>query len=216
LSEPALVVEERPASGGAEGLLVLHHGRGTDERDLLGLADLLDPERRLRVVSPRAPLELPGSPGHHWYVVRRVGFPDAETFEASYTMLSALHDELWRSGDVPAERTILGGFSMGAVMSYATGLGPGRPRPAGVMALSGFVPTVEGWQPDLAARAQLPVLIAHGALDPVIEVEFARRARSLLEPAGLDVEYLEFPGGHHVDSSEAAAARAWIERALAL
>jgi phospholipase/carboxylesterase len=57
---------ERAASGEPEGLLVLHHGRGVDERDLIGLADLLDPERRLRVVTPRAPLTLPGSPGYHW------------------------------------------------------------------------------------------------------------------------------------------------------
>jgi phospholipase/carboxylesterase len=47
---------ERAAGGDPEGLLVLHHGRGTDASDLLGLADLLDPERRLRVVTPRAPL----------------------------------------------------------------------------------------------------------------------------------------------------------------
>jgi phospholipase/carboxylesterase len=64
-------------------LLVLHHGRGTDERDLLGLADALDPARRLQVVSPRAPLQLPGSPGYHWYLVPRVGYPDRDTFHAA-------------------------------------------------------------------------------------------------------------------------------------
>ena len=66
---------ERPADGQAAGLLVLHHGRGSDERDLLGLADVLDPARRLHVVTPRAPLTL-GGPGYHWYVVPRVGYPD--------------------------------------------------------------------------------------------------------------------------------------------
>jgi phospholipase/carboxylesterase len=63
---PELVHAERPAVGDAEGLLVLHHGRGSDEHDLLGLADVLDPERRLHVVTPRAPLQHPGWPGHHW------------------------------------------------------------------------------------------------------------------------------------------------------
>ena len=63
---------ERPAAGDPAGLLVLHHGRGTDERDLIGIADLIDPERRLRVATPRAPLQLPGSPGYHWYLVPRV------------------------------------------------------------------------------------------------------------------------------------------------
>ena len=76
------------------GLLVLHHGRGSDENDLLSLADVLDPERRLHVVTPRAPLELPGWPGFHWYVVPRVGYPDPETFHRAYDELAAFHDEL--------------------------------------------------------------------------------------------------------------------------
>ena len=79
-----LIYRERPAAGEAEGLLVLHHGRGADEHDLLGLADVLDPERRLHVVTPRAPLTLAGWPGYHWYVVPRVGYPDHDTFHAAY------------------------------------------------------------------------------------------------------------------------------------
>jgi phospholipase/carboxylesterase len=88
----SLAYRERPASGAAEGLLVLHHGRGSDENDLLGLADVLDPERRLHVVTPQGPLTLPGWPGHHWYVVPRVGYPDPDTFQASYAKLGAFHD----------------------------------------------------------------------------------------------------------------------------
>src|SRR4051794_34339471 len=91
----ALIYIERPAAGRANGLLVLHHGRGSDERDLLGLADALDPEGRLHVVSARAPLQLPGSPGYHWYLVPRVGYPDPETFRAARGALAELHDELW-------------------------------------------------------------------------------------------------------------------------
>ena len=74
----APVFRERPAAGEASGLLVLHHGRGTDEHDLLPLADALDPRKRLHVVTPRAPLTLPGWAGHHWYVVPRVGYPDRD------------------------------------------------------------------------------------------------------------------------------------------
>src|ERR671910_3812869 len=95
---------ERAAGAEPEGLLILHHGRGTDERDLLGLADLLDPERRLRVVTPRAPLTLPGSPGYHWYVVPRVGYPDPQTFEAAREALAELHDDLWEESVVGPER----------------------------------------------------------------------------------------------------------------
>src|SRR5690242_15988891 len=180
----SLTYLERPSSGEPEGLLVLHHGRGTDERDLLPLADVFDADRRLHVVTPRAPLRLQGSPGYHWYLVPRVGYPDPETFDAARTALGQLHDELWERTGVPPERTVLGGFSMGTVMSYATALSADRPAPTAVMALSGFVPTVEGWEPELAGRETIKVLISHGSLDPVIGVDFARSARDQLLAAG--------------------------------
>ncbi len=95
---------------------------------------------------------------------------------------------------------------MGCVMSYATGLGPGRPSPAGILAMSGFIPTVDGWEPELGTRGGLPVLVTHGARDPVIGVEFARDARRRLEPAGLALDYHEHQGGHHLDPATAAVA----------
>jgi phospholipase/carboxylesterase len=207
-----LVYRSRPAERERAGLLVLHHGRGTDENDLFGLADLLDSERRLDVVAPRAPFRFDGAPGFHWYAVPRVGYPDHDTFHASYARLAPFHDALWEATGVPPERTILGGFSMGSVMSYATGLGAGRPQPAGILAFSGFVPTttVDGWAPELETRAGLPVLIAHGRNDEVIDVSFARRARDLLEAGGLAVVYLESEVGHQIDPAHLAAASAWI------
>ncbi|MBN1529793.1 MAG: hypothetical protein JW895_12075 [Thermoleophilaceae bacterium] len=210
----ALEHVERPAAGEAEGLLVLHHGRGSHERDLIGLADVLDPAGRLHVVSPRAPLTLPGWPGYHWYVVPRVGYPDPDTFRASYAELVALHDGLWERTGLGPERTVLGGFSMGSVMSYALGLGPDRPAPAGILAFSGFVPTVEGWQPDLESRRDTRVFIAHGRSDPVMSVDFARSAHRLLEDAGLPVEYHESDAAHHIDPAHVESARAWLAETL--
>jgi phospholipase/carboxylesterase len=201
---------ERAAAGEPAGLLVLHHGRGADENDLLGLADVLDPQRRLHIVTPRAPLTLPSSPGYHWYVVPRVGYPNPETFQAAYAELARFHDELWERTGIGPERTVLGGFSMGSVMSYAAGLGGDRPAPAGVMAFSGFVPTVEGWQPSLDDRGSLPVFIAHGRRDPVIEIAFARRARELLESGGLPVEYHESDAAHHIDPALVPPAVTWL------
>ena len=90
----SLIYRDRPASGDPAGLLILHHGRGADERDLIGLADVLDPERRLHVITPRGPLTVPGWPGYHWYTVPRVGYPDPATFDAAYRELAAFHDEL--------------------------------------------------------------------------------------------------------------------------
>jgi phospholipase/carboxylesterase len=109
---------------------------------------------------------------------------------------------------------VLGGFSMGAVMSYALGLGPDRPAPGGILAFSGFVPTVEGWQPDLARRQRLPVFIAHGRRDAVIDVGFAREAQERLKAGGLQVEYHESEAGHHIDPRELPAAGTWLDRTL--
>jgi phospholipase/carboxylesterase len=205
---------ERAASGEPEGLLVLHHGRGTSERDLIGLADLLDPQRRLRVVTPRAPLTLPGSPGYHWYLVPRVGFPDRESFEAARAALAELHDGLWEETGVGPERTVLAGFSMGAVMSFAMGLGADRPPVAGILAFSGFVPTVEGWEPALDDRTGTRVFVSHGRRDPVIGIEFAERARELLEAGGLDLTYRESDLGHQIDPAHLREASAWFDELL--
>jgi phospholipase/carboxylesterase len=184
---------ERPAAAEPEGALVLLHGRGADEHDLFPLLDALDPGRRLQGYTPRAPLALPPG-GAHWYVVPRVGYPDPETFAEGYGALVEWFDAL----PFAAEQIVLGGFSQGAVLSYALGLGSGRPRPRALVALSGFIPTVEGWEPDLAPPFP-PIAIAHGTYDPVIPVEFGRQARATLEAAGADVWYRESPIEHSID-----------------
>jgi phospholipase/carboxylesterase len=210
-----LIHRERPAAGDPAGLLVLHHGRGADEHDLLGLADVLDREQRLHVVTPRAPLQLPGWPGFHWYVVPRVGYPDPQTFGAAYEQLAALHDELWERTGLTPEQTVFGGFSMGSVMSYALGLGPDRPAPAGILAFSGFVPVVEGWAPDLGGRAdRTRAFIAHGRRDPIMAVDFARSARDQLEGAGFAVSYHESDAAHHIDPQHVPAAIDWLRATL--
>ena len=138
----------RPSASDPEGALVLFHGRGADERDLFPLLDMLDPERRLLGATARGPLSLPPG-GAHWYVVRQVGYPDPETFRSTYAQLATWLDDTLAEHGIPPERAILGGFSQGSVMAYSLALGPERPRPAGIVALSGFLPTVEGFGLDL-------------------------------------------------------------------
>lgn len=199
----------RPAAGDPAGALVLLHGRGTDERDLFPLLDVLDPDRRLVGVTPGGPLALPPG-GRHWYAIRRVGFPPPDTFLPTYERLTAWFDALPEALGVPVERTVVGGFSQGAVMSYAVGLGRGRPAPAGIMALSGFMPEVEGFELDLADREGYPVAIAHGELDPIIGVEFGRAARDRLTAAGADVLYRESRMGHSVDPRMLPELGQWV------
>ncbi len=203
----------RPAREAPAGALVLLHGRGTNELDLVPLLDELDPERRLIGVTPRAPLELaPG--GFHWYISRQVGHPDPATFDAAYQTLARWLDALPEALGVPWSRSVLGGFSMGAVMSYALGLGKGRPAPLGILALSGFIPTVEGLELDLSNRNGLRVAIGHGTEDAVISVEFSREARRRLEQAGANVLYRESPIMHGVDPDFVPVLRSWLMHIL--
>lgn len=204
----------REPEGEPEGALVLNHGRGSDEHDLFGLLDELDPQRRLLGVTTGAPLTNVPPGGRHWYLVPRVGYPDHDTFHSSYGALTSFLDGLLAERGIAWERTAIGGFSMGAVMSYATALGPGRPSPAALIALSGFIPAVDGWEPELAGRGPLRILIHHGRADPVISVEFARAADELLSAAGLDVRYLESDAGHWLPPEVLPAARELIAQAI--
>ncbi|MEJ7789503.1 MAG: hypothetical protein WKF29_06420 [Thermoleophilaceae bacterium] len=211
-AEDSLTHRVRPTAGEAQGALVLLHGRGADEHDLYPLLDMLDPERRLLGVTARGPLSLaPG--GAHWYAVARVGYPDPATFGPAYARLTGWVDAFLAENGVPVSETVIGGFSQGTVMSYAVSLGAGRPRPAAMLALSGFMPTVEGFGFDLTTAAGLPVAIGHGALDPVIGVEFARDARERLEGADADVTYQESQMAHSIDPRFLATLPGWLEHA---
>jgi phospholipase/carboxylesterase len=216
----------REPAGEAAGALVLNHGRGTDEHDLYGLLDALDPESRLLGLTPGGPLgaaevasrshiAVPPS-GRHWYAVQEVGFPDPETFAHTYAELTRFLDEMLAARGIAWDRTVIGGFSMGAVMAYAVGLGPGRPRPAGIVALSGFIPTVDGWRPDLEGRHGLPVFVHHGRGDPVIDVEFGRRAVELLKREGAALTYLETDADHWVPPELVLRLRSFVAAALNL
>ena len=183
----SLTFRSRPAAGEPEGALVLFHGRGADENDLFPLLDLLDPERKLAGFTPRGPLSFPPG-GAHWYAVHRIGHPDPTTFAFGYNEAAAWLDGL----GFPAERTVIGGFSQGSVLSYALGLDAERPRPAALVAVSGFV------------------AIGHGTDDDVIPVDFGRRAHELL-PHAL---YREYPLPHAIDPRFVEEVRTWLASTL--
>ena len=206
-----VVQRVRPAAGDPAGALVLLHGRGTSEHDLFPLLDALDPERRLLGVTPRGPYTMPPG-GAHWYgPVLRVGYPNPETFHTAYALLGDWLAEL----DHPIERTVIGGVSQGAVMAYALALGPGRPAPAGLIALSGFSPRVDGFELELDGRDGFPVAIGHGTHDPIIGVEWGHEARDRLQAAGADVTWRESPMPHSVDPDFLGELRGWLAERIA-
>jgi phospholipase/carboxylesterase len=205
---PAASQDGDPGSRTVAGALVLLHGRGADEHDLHPLLDMLDPERRLLGVTPGGPLHLPPG-GRHWYALGGIPTPDPATFLATAPKLASFLDAL----PVPPERVVLGGFSQGAVMSLAMSLGPDRPRPAALVAMSGFLPRVDRWPLDPTRLAGVPVAIAHGSLDPVIDARFGREAADTLTAAGADVVRLETPVPHMVDPRWVEPVRALVEHA---
>jgi phospholipase/carboxylesterase len=209
MTEPLRYLE-RPAEGELHGALVLLHGRGADEYDLFPLLDALDPERRLLGITPRGPLSLPPG-GAHWYRLGGIPTPDPGTFFPTFEAAAAFLDAL----PVPMERVVLGGFSQGAVMSWALGLGTGRQRPAAIMALSGFLPEVEGFELDLTGLDGYPIAIAHGSLDPVIPVEFSRAAVERLRTAGAALRWRETPVPHTIDPRVLPELQAFVAAAIA-
>jgi phospholipase/carboxylesterase len=198
----------RPAAGAPEGALVLFHGRGADEHDLFPLLDALDPERRRIGATPRGPLSLPPG-GAHWYALGGIGTPEATTFHGSYRAASEWLDGFLAEHGLTHDQLVVGGFSQGGVMAYSLGLGAGRPRPAALVALSSFIPTVDGFELELSPPLP-PVAIGHGTLDNVIGVEWGRRARALLEEAGAEVLYRETPMFHQIDPDFIREIAAWL------
>jgi phospholipase/carboxylesterase len=184
--------------------LVLFHGRGADEHDLVPLLHELDPDGLCDGYTPRGPLSLPPG-GAHWYAVPRVGYPDPATFAEGFAAAAGFVDSLEQ------ERIVLGGFSQGAVMALSVGLGEGRPRPAAVIAFSGFLPEVEGW--SLGGEPWPPIAIGHGTLDEIIPVEFAHRTRDRLVAAGATVLYRESLMGHSIDPSFVRDVRSFVRTA---
>ena len=81
--------------------------------------------------------------------------------------------------------------------------------------MSGFIPSVEGFDLDLA-RPGLPVAITHGTLDPIIGVDFGRTARQRLEACGLRPLYRDSAVGHGVDPAVLPDLRAWLEATVEL
>ena len=199
----------RPARSEPAGALVLFHGRGADENDLFPLFDVLDPDGRLVGACPRGPLSEPPG-GAHWYRLHRVGYPDPPTFTETFAALEEWLASWARETGVPIDKTVLGGFSQGAVMAYSLSLGEGRPEPAGLMAFSGFMPAVPGFKLDLGDRSGLPVVIGHGTYDSVIGVDFSRAARSALESAGAEVTYRESQMAHSIDPAFLDDVGAWL------
>lgn len=193
-------------------MVILIHGRGADMNDLADLAPLLDPSFGCRFVFPNAPKPFEAGPGMTYGWTWFEGWPPqhASIVESRATMLTFL-DQVTERYPTPEGKLVIAGFSQGALMALDSGLRT-KKKIAGIIAMSGGL--YEQDLPDFAPRKGLPILIAHGTSDDVVPITHGRRARRLLEDAGLDVEYHEFPMAHQVALEEAAAVKEFLERVL--
>lgn len=206
---PPRVASARPP------LLVLLHGIGADEADLLPLAAHLDP--RFLVISARAPHEAEPM-GFRWYEIDWSVSPpraDAAEIVASRETLARFVEEAAAAHGADPSRVFLLGFSQGAIMSLA--LLWARPDLVrGVVAHSGRMARLPGPDPTPEALAHAHVLALHGAEDEVVPVAQGRKIAEVLAPVlGARMVYRELEGlGHGVSEESLAEAARWLSARL--
>ena len=201
------VLQPQRRTSGKYPTLVLLHGRGTNEDDLLGLAEYLD--ERLLIVSARAPFPFQPDSGFTWYEVMEVGRPEPKMFAESYQRLMQFLEDIKKSYTVDAEKIVLCGFSMGSVMAYSVAL-TNPSSVLGVIANSGYIPEGAGI-PFLWDQIKgKPFFVAHGRYDPVIPVAFGQRAKELLERAEGSVTYREYDMGHQISEESLNDMMQWL------
>lgn len=196
--------------------VILLHGRGADEEDLLPLAGHLPDS--LHVLSVRAPDEL--GMGYTWYDLDlsagglHASQPDPEGFRRSLDTFHEFVDAAVAEYGLDADRVGLLGFSQGAILSLSA-LVERPERYAWVVALHGYLAASHDDAERLAGAADTPVFVGCGRQDQVIPAERARRAAETLSEAGLDVTFREYGVGHGTSPDEVSDAADWIGERLA-
>jgi len=186
--------------------LILLHGRGANEEDLLSLAPAFD--ERLLIIAPRAPVPFSYG-GYTWFDIDEAGIPQSPQFEESCAKLDVFVADVLRSYPVDPARLLLFGFSMGAVMSCVMALThPELYR--GIALNSGYLPEHTSLKYRWNDIGNLNVSITHGTDDPIIPVEAARRAHQRFSASPAKVTYKEYAMGHEISQQSLADVTRWI------
>ena len=194
---------EQPTPG-----LLLLHGRGADEADLMGLVSALD--TRLTVVSPRAPFRF--GPGFAWFGTTPDGGQDSETLRASLEVARQFIEEMLLAYSIDPGQLFVMGFSQGAVMS--AGLAMTMPDIRGVVMHSGYMPGTANVEGTPALLDGKPFFVAHGTYDDLVPVSWGRSAAEYLEEQGAKVTYNEYPIGHSISEESLYELSEWLSREL--
>jgi len=202
--------------GGRGPLVLLLHGFGAPGNDLVPLADALNVPVGTRFVFPEGPLSLSFGPrdARAWWLIdmARIAADQAagrvrdlsqdlpKGLAPAREAMIVFLKEVERKLSADPRKTILGGFSQGAMLSCDAMLHSDRPY-AGLVQLSGNVLAHPLWGPLMPKRKGLPVFQSHGTQDEILPYVGAERLRDALIHAGLSVEWQSFRGGHEIPRS---------------
>jgi len=187
-------------------LLVLLHGRGADEHDLIPVTHYLD--GRFYLISVRAPFRFPYG-GFTWFALDD-DQPNDDQFADSFQRLEAFIDDAVSHYDIADGPIYLFGFSMGAMMALAyTMRHPDKVR--AVAAHSGYLPSEGKISYQWGDISSVSMYLAHGAQDPIIPVQKARATQGLLKPTGARLTYKEYPIQHTISEDSIADIDAWMK-----
>lgn len=198
--------QDKPASG-YPTILALH-GRGSNERDLLGLVPYL-PQKFLWI-SPRGTFTL-GPDSYEWFQITQIGKPDATRLANALGTVHTFITEIVENYPVDENRLYLLGFSQGSIVSMSYTLTKPQ-RVAGVIAQSGYIPHESGLQINEAGIKNKPFILTHGIQDPMLPVDWARRSRDTLQRLEVNLEYHEFNMGHQISEESLTTINRWLEK----
>jgi phospholipase/carboxylesterase len=190
-------------------LLVLLHGRGADELDLIGLGGGFD--GRFHIASLRGPR--PFGPGYTWFDLDDSGAGAAGEISAGVSAILGTAGAISAAAGTDPARSYLMGFSMGAMMACAAVLADPE-RIAGVISHSGFLPRGPWLPPAPGGLAGKPILVAHGLVDDVVPISAGRATRDYFMKAGAAVEYREYPIAHGINEDGVAEMDRWLTDCL--
>jgi len=199
----------QPPGPGPHPVLLLLHGRGANEHDLLPLASSFDP--RFLVISARAPLTRWG--GYHWYDLIEMGTPDPVTYARGLAALQRFVAEVLATFPVAADRLFLLGFSQGAMMTGSL-LMTQPDTVAGAVMLSGYLPLEQGLPVNTERLAGKPVFVGHGTADQVLPIRHGRETRAYLQSARADLSYHEYAMAHQIGPRERQDVAVWLSEHL--
>ncbi|MDA8016395.1 MAG: alpha/beta hydrolase [Thermoanaerobaculia bacterium] len=217
-------IEQEPRADVARASVIWLHGLGATAHDFesvppeLGLPDDL----AVRFIFPQAP-SIPVTVNYGmvmpaWYDIVSLGGgagrnQDAEGIRRSEGQVRALIEREVSRG-IPASKIVVGGFSQGGAIALQTGLRHGE-RLAGIMVLSAYLLLADETRDERSeANTGVPIFMAHGTHDPMVQLPLAVRSHEALTDMGYEVEWNTYPMAHQVCLEEIEAIGDWLRRIL--